>query len=107
MGLLDRTGGVRKEIGAIKSVAAEVLHDVVMRAITVHGAMGISEELPLWRWLQQVFVVRFSDGPSEIHKVQIARQVFKDYEPVDGLWPSEHIPTRRQAALEHLGKDGP
>ena len=98
--LIDQhtTDGTRKEIAACKTVAADVLHDVVMKAIQVHGALGISEELPLWRWLQQVFVVRFSDGPSEVHKIQMAKQILQAYEPVDGLWPSEHIPTR----LEHL-----
>jgi acyl-CoA dehydrogenase len=103
--LIDRqtTAGSRKEIAAIKVVAADVLHDVVMRTIQVHGAMGISEELPLWRWLQQVFVVRFSDGPSEIHKVTLARQVLKSHRAVDGTWPSEHLPTRREEARRHLG----
>lgn len=102
--LIDQqtTAGTRKEIAAIKTVAADVLHDVVMRAIQVHGALGISEELPLWRWLQQVFVVRFSDGPSEIHRTTVARQVLKSYRAVDGLWPSEHLPTRRAEAVAHV-----
>ena len=94
--LIDQheTANVRKEIAACKITAADVLHDVVMRAIQVHGAIGISEEMPLWRWLQQVFVVRFSDGPSEVHKVQMAKHILRTYAPVDGLWPSEHIPSR-------------
>ncbi|MDQ1396535.1 MAG: acyl-CoA dehydrogenase [Acidimicrobiaceae bacterium] len=96
------TAGSRKEIAAIKTVAADVLHDVVMRAIQVHGALGISEELPLWRWLQQVFVVRFSDGPSEVHRITLARQVLKGYERAPGLWPSEHIPSRTEPARAHV-----
>jgi len=105
------TAGARKEIAAIKIAAPQVLHDVVMRAIQVHGALGISNELPLWRFLQQVFVVGFSDGPAEVHRTQLARQVLKEYAPAQGIWPSEHIPTRLglepadvRAALErHVG----
>jgi acyl-CoA dehydrogenase len=87
----------RREISAIKTVAADVLQDVVTRAIEVHGALGISNEMPLWRWLQWVYVVRFSDGPSEIHRTVVARDVLKGYTPVEGLWPSEHIPSRLEA----------
>jgi len=90
----NTTAGARKEIAAIKIAAPGVLHDVVMRAIQIHGALGISNELPLWRWLQQVFVVGFSDGPAEVHRTQLSRAVLRDHEPTPGIWPSEHIPTR-------------
>ena len=100
--LIDQGGTVsaRKEISAIKTVAADVLNDVVTRAIEVHGALGITNEMPLWHWLQTAFVVRFSDGPSEIHRMVVARQVLKEYSPVGGSWPSEHIPTRLAALGE-------
>jgi acyl-CoA dehydrogenase len=41
---------------------------------------------------------RIYDGPDEVHKVTVARQILKDYRPSDP--PAEHIPTRRAAALE-------
>ena len=47
-------------------------------------------------------VMAIADGPTEVHKVTIARQVLRDYKAVDGLWPSAHIPTRRAAARERL-----
>jgi acyl-CoA dehydrogenase len=98
--LIDQrsTAGTRKEIAAIKITAPQVLHDVMMRAIQIHGALGISNELPLWEWLQQVFVVGFSDGPAEVHRVTMARQILAAYRPAEGLWPSEHLPARRAAA---------
>jgi acyl-CoA dehydrogenase len=98
--LIDQrtTAGTRKEIAAIKITAPTVLHDVVMRAIQIHGALGISNELPLWEWLQQVFVVGFSDGPAEIHRITMARQILAEYAPAEGLWPSEHLPARRAEA---------
>jgi acyl-CoA dehydrogenase len=39
-----------------------------------------------------------ADGPTEVHKVTLATQLLKDYKPVDGLWPSGHLPTLRDAA---------
>jgi acyl-CoA dehydrogenase len=41
---------------------------------------------------------RIYDGPDEVHKVTVARQILKGYRPSDP--PAEHIPTRRVAALE-------
>ncbi|HEY0398575.1 MAG TPA: acyl-CoA dehydrogenase, partial [Acidimicrobiia bacterium] len=58
-------------------------------------------------------VMAIADGPTEVHKITVARQVLKDYSPVEGLWPSGHLPARRDAAraryaelLEHaVGND--
>jgi acyl-CoA dehydrogenase len=84
----------RREIAAVKIAAPQVLHDVVMRGIQLHGALGISNELPLWHFLKQVFVVGFSDGPAEVHRRSLTRSLLKDATPVSTVWPSEHIPTR-------------
>jgi acyl-CoA dehydrogenase len=45
---------------------------------------------------------RIYDGPDEVHKVTIARQILKRYEPADV--PSEHVPTRRAAAQERFAE---
>jgi acyl-CoA dehydrogenase len=38
------------------------------------------------------------DGPTEVHRVTVARQVLKGYRPAAGLWPSAHLPARIAAA---------
>ena len=43
-------------------------------------------------------VMGIADGPTEVHKSTIARQVMKGVEPAKGLWPSEHLPERTAAA---------
>ena len=50
------------------------------------------------------FTMGSKESPHEQppHKVTIARQVLRDYKPVDGLWPTEHLPTRRAAARERF-----
>ena len=41
-----------------------------------------------------------ADGPSEVHKDTIAKTLLKSYRPADGLFPSEHLPTRIAEAQE-------
>jgi acyl-CoA dehydrogenase len=43
---------------------------------------------------------RFYDGPDEVHRQSVARQILRGYTPPPGEVPSEHVPTRRAAARE-------
>ena len=64
----------RQEISMIKVVAANVVMDVLDRAIQVHGALGMSDDTPLagmWRFWR---MLRIADGPDEVHKMVIARR---------------------------------
>jgi acyl-CoA dehydrogenase len=88
----------RVEIGVIKFWGAKVLHDVIDRAIQIHGSLGYTTDLPLEGMYRAARAARIYDGPDEVHKVTVARQVLKGYRASD---PSiEHLPTRRAAALE-------
>jgi acyl-CoA dehydrogenase len=89
---------VRKDIAAVKVAMPKVYHDVVLRAMQLHGALGISNEMPFSRMMVGAQVMAIADGPTEVHKITLATQLLKDYQPVEGLWPSGHIPTRRAAA---------
>jgi len=89
---------VRKDIAAVKVVMPTVLHDIAWRAAQVHGALGVSNEMPFFGMLLGSSVMGLADGPTEVHKVTVARQVLRDYEASDDLWPTQHIPKRREAA---------
>ncbi len=88
----------RTYIAAVKVQMAEVLHDVVRRALHLHGALGCSNEMPLMRMWSGVPVMGIADGPTEVHKVTVAKQVLKQYEPYEGLWPNDFLPTRVEEA---------
>jgi acyl-CoA dehydrogenase len=75
---------------------------VAQRAMHLHGALGVSDEMPFMGLLLTAEVMGIADGPTEVHKVTIARQVLRDYKPADGLWPTEHLPSKRAAARERL-----
>ncbi len=92
----------RKDIAAIKVAMPKVFHDVAQRAMQIHGALGVSNEMPFTRMMTGAQVMAIADGPTEVHKVTIAKQVLRDYKAVDGLFPSAHIPTRRAAARERF-----
>ena len=93
---------VRKDIAAIKVAMPKVLHDVVQRAMHLHGALGVSNEMPFSGLMTVAEVMAVADGPTEVHKITLATQLLKGYKPVDGLWPSGHLPTRREAAQKQF-----
>ena len=88
---------VRKDIAAVKVAMPKVYHDVVQRAMHLHGALGISNEMPFSAMMVAAEVMAVADGPTEVHKITLATQLLKGYKPVEGLFPSAHIPTRREA----------
>lgn len=95
---MDKSGApaARVEIAMIKYYGATVLYNVIDRAIQAHGSLGFSTDLPLEHMYRAARAARIYDGPDEVHKVTVARQVLKTYKPVDV--PTEHVPTRRKAA---------
>ncbi len=93
---------VRHDIAAIKVLTPQVLHNAVARSIQVHGALGVSNELPLGAMWSAAPIMGLVDGPTEVHRTTVARQVLKRYQPVEGLWPSAHLPTRREEARARL-----
>jgi len=95
---IDQVGApaARVEIAMIKFWGAQVLYNVIDRAIQVHGSLGFSTDLPLEHMYRAARAARIYDGPDEVHRVTVARQVLKQYKAVDV--PTEHVPTRRAAA---------
>ena len=89
---------VRKDIAAVKVLMPGVLHDIAWRAMQVHGALGVSNEMPFHRMMLGASVLGLADGPTEVHKVTVARQVLRDHAASDDLWPTRHIPKLRAAA---------
>jgi acyl-CoA dehydrogenase len=106
--MIDQGGGytwqVRREIAAAKVLSAQVMRDVLERAVHIHGALGVSNEMPLGELWQLVPGYGIWDGPTEAHVTTVARQVLKDYQPAEGMWPSQWRPERlRRAQQKHAG----
>jgi acyl-CoA dehydrogenase len=102
---IDHEGvrAARREISMIKFWGARVLHEVIDRAIQVHGSLGYSTDLPLEFMYRDARAARLYDGPDEVHRASVARSVLRDYAPpADGV-PREHVPTRRAHATSSSG----
>jgi acyl-CoA dehydrogenase len=85
-------------VSLIKFFGAQVLHDVVDRALQIHGGLGYSTDMPLESRYRYARHARFVDGADEVHRESVARAILKTYEaPADGV-PSEYVPARREAA---------
>jgi acyl-CoA dehydrogenase len=93
---------VRQDIATIKFLTPKVMQDVVWRAMHVHGALGASDEMPFVRMWAGIPSMAAVDGPTEVHKITVARELLKGYRPSPGLWPTEFLPTRRDEARAHL-----
>jgi acyl-CoA dehydrogenase len=89
---------VRHDIATAKVLMAQVLQNVAQRALQVHGALGASDEMPLARLLHLGALMALVDGPSEVHRTTAAKTLLKQGRPADGMWPSEWIPAKLEAA---------
>ena len=96
---------VRKDIAAIKVAMPKVYHDIAAKALHIHGALGVSNEMPFMGMVTSSFVMGIADGPTEVHKVTVAKQILKDYHPSNELFPDYHLPRKRAAAQERFAED--
>ena len=106
--LIDKTGSytreIRKEIASIKISAAKVNHDIIYRAIHLHGALGMSNETALgdmWMAAPQMGIM---DGATEVHKANLAKLLLRDYEPSLDLFPTYHLPKLIEKAQDKFEK---
>ncbi len=77
--MMESGGDPRTEISAIKIFVPAAYTRVVDRAIQVWGAAGVSGDLPLAGMYQGARTLRIADGPDEVHKILIAKNVLKRY----------------------------
>ena len=78
---IDNVGvrAARTEISSIKFFVSEILMKVIDRAIQTHGALGISDDTVLSTFYRNERAARIYDGPDEVHRTVVARQVLKQY----------------------------
>jgi acyl-CoA dehydrogenase len=80
---IDDGSEARVEISLIKFYAAQVLSDVIDRAVQVHGALGLTGRSPLSHMYMQARGAHIYDGPDEVHRMVVARRILKAFEDGD------------------------
>jgi acyl-CoA dehydrogenase len=76
---MDAGTEARVEISLIKFHGAKMLHNVIDRAVQVHGALGVTSDTPLDKMYREARYGRIYDGPDEVHKMVVARNLLRNY----------------------------
>lgn len=71
----DRDERFRTEAAMAKLVATEASGRVVDRAMQIHGGLGMTKDLPLERWYRELRIRRVGEGPSEVQRLIMAREI--------------------------------
>lgn len=82
---MDAGEDYRVRVGLIKFWGARMLHNVIDRAIQVHGALGLTADTPLERMYRQARYARVYDGPDEVHRMSTARRLLRSPEAAPWL----------------------
>lgn len=98
---------VRKNIAAVKAIMPQLMHDIAARALHLHGSLGVSNDMPFSDWVINSFHVGLADGPTEVHKVTVAREVLRDIRPSNAQFPTYGLAQERERALEIYGAQLP
>ena len=85
---IDRGEQARVEVSALKFFSAQVLHNVIDRAVQTHGALGVSGDSPLSAMYTNARFARIYDGPDEVHRMVVARRILDTYRAGDA-WSFE------------------
>jgi len=94
---------VRKDIAAVKVAMPQILLNVAGRALTLHGALGVSTEMPFAHQVVDAFFLGLGDGPTEVHKITLAKQILRGYEATDDLFPTRHLLKEQERARKKFG----
>ncbi|AOR80497.1 acyl-CoA dehydrogenase family protein [Novosphingobium resinovorum] len=96
---------VREHISAAKTLGARVVVNTVSKAMHLHGSLGLSNELPFGEMLMRGFVMGMADGPDEAHKVAVAKQVLRQYQPDEAEFTAMHQVTQVGNAMDKFATE--
>src|ERR1035441_9056945 len=90
--MLDEVGakGARSEISQIKVAVPNIALEIIDQAIQMHGAAGVSADVPLAELFATIRTLRIADGPDEVHRALIAKLELKKYKPKSVTSASAH-----------------
>lgn len=89
---------LRKNVAAVKVMMPKVLHDIAERALHLHGSLGLTDQMPFTDALLHSYSLGLADGPTEVHKITVAREVLRGALPCDEQFPSYMRDTLREKA---------
>lgn len=91
---------IRKNVSAVKAIMPKVLHDVAERALHLHGSLGLTTQVPFTDALLNSYVMGLADGPTEVHKIVVAKEILKEFSPRDEMFPDYTLSARLDRAIK-------
>ncbi len=76
--MLDHGKVAKVEASIAKVVSTETANRVIDRCVQIFGGMGVAKELPFERWFRELRIKRIGEGPSEVHRMVVARSLLKE-----------------------------
>jgi alkylation response protein AidB-like acyl-CoA dehydrogenase len=76
---VERGDDIRNEASMLKVYATEMATDVIDKSMQSFGAMGMTQELPLFLMASQIRLARIYEGPTEAHRMVVARRALRKY----------------------------
>lgn len=92
----------RKMISAVKAAMAKIAQDVTIRALHLHGSIGLSNEMQFSRHLAIALHEGVADGVTELHLSAVARHLLRDYQPAEGHFPTDTLFKRKAWAKRQI-----
>jgi len=77
--VVEGAKAARIEISTIKFYVAGILQNVLDKAIQVHGAYGLTDDIVISHWYRLERAARIYDGPDEVHKSSLAKQILNTF----------------------------
>lgn len=97
---------IRQNVSAVKAIMPKILHDISARALHLHGALGLSTQMPFTAALVNSYHVGLADGPTEVHKLVVAREALKGVEPARSPFPEYIAYKRKERSAQKFGLSG-
>ena len=67
----------QRQASIAKVVSTETAGRVIDRVVQIFGAMGVAKEMPIERWYRELRIKRIGEGPSEVHRMVLARDLLR------------------------------
>ena len=92
------------QTAAVKVMTAEVSEEIIWGAAHLHGSLGASNEMRFGQMIGAAFRMGIVDGPTELHRATLGRQILKRTRPAPGRFPSDHLPPLLERAYAKYGE---
>jgi len=92
----------RLMISAVKAAMAKIAQDVTTRAVHLYGSIGLSNSMRFSQHMAVALHEGAADGVTEVHLSNVSKLLLRDYQPVEGSFPSEVVWAKKVWAEQKL-----